>query len=160
MSDKRIEDVISSVLTGDTQKNALEFIAHIRAIGDAENFSITAHDESGFVISNMGYMMVNGSDDFPGPWTIWVEANNLGEHSKTPADENIKEFAWSHVSPCGSCGGKCSPGTSTKIFGKVFENVCQNYLMFTNPNTDAVDYMKKIADIRKNDIVMGKGGLT
>jgi len=154
MSKRRIEDVINDVLKGDTQKNALALIAHLRAGEDAEKFPIIQHDEKdegGWDLPNLGFIFVTGAEDFPGPWTMWVNGNNIGEGWELPIDESIKEFAWAHVSPCGSCGGECSPGTSTKVFGKDFENVCQHNLMFTNPDAEAVDYMKKILDIRKKD---------
>jgi len=148
---KKIEDIIRNTLKGDTQKNALALITHLRA----SNFSITMHDEkdeSGWSVTSLGFIVINGSEDFPGPWTMWIDVNNIGEHSEMSIDEHIKELAWSHVSPCGSCGGDCSPGTNTKVFGKNFENVCQHNLMFSNPGAQAVDGMKKIIDIKKNDI--------
>jgi len=155
---KKIEDVITSTLKGDAQKNALELITHLSASEESGYCSVTMHDEkdeSGWSVSNLGFIVINGSDDFPGPWTMWMGVDNIGEHSKAPVDEHIKEFAWSHVAPCGSCGGKCSPGVRTKIFGKDFENTCQSNLMFTNPDAEAVDGMKKIIDIRKNDVAKG-----
>ena len=162
MSKKIIEDVIKNVLKGDAQKNALELIAHIRANEDAGKFSISMYDDEnesawgGLTVSNLGYIVVTGSDDFPGPWTMWMEADNLGEGLETLADENLKEFAWSHVSPCGNCGahgGQCAPGKHTRIFGKDFENTCQANLIFINPNAETVEGMKKIIDVRKNEIL-------
>ena len=150
---KKIEDIIKSTLTGDTQNNALELIAYLRA----SDFVIEMHDEkdeSGWNVPNLGFIVMIGSEDFPGPWTMWMPVNNIGESAEIPIDEHLKEFAWAHVSPCGSCGGDCSPGTTTKIFGKDFENVCQHNLMFNNPNAEAVDGMKKIIDVKKNDAVV------
>ena len=149
---RKIEDIINSTLKGETQNNALELISHLRAC----DFSIFMHDEkneSGWIVSDLGFIIINGFDDFPGPWTMWLGANNIGEHLEIPADKYTKEFAWSHVSPCGSCGGDCSPGTLTKIFGKDFENVCQHNLIFINPDAEVVECIKKIIDIRKIDIL-------
>ena len=152
---RKIEEVINDVLKGDTQKNAMELVAYLRA----KEFAISTLDEkdadtwSGFDVADLCYVNVNGSDQFPGPWTVWIAANNLGQHSEGLADECVKEFAWSHVSPCGSCGGKCSPGTHTTVFGRDFENVCSHNLIFINPDAKTVEGMKKIVDIRKNDIL-------
>ena len=159
MSKKRIEDVIYDFLKGDAQKNALDFITHLRTGEKSEDFSIDMHDEkdeSGWSVSNLGFIIVNGSDEFPGPWTMWVSVNNIGEHSESTIPDHVKEFAWAHVSPCGSCGGDCSPGTDTKVFGRDFKNVCQHNLMFVNPDSAAVACMKEIIDIRKNDVLKGK----
>jgi len=155
-----IENLINKVLKGEAQKNALDLIAHIRANEDV--FTIPMCEDNaeniwnGCDVSNLGYIVINGSDDFPGPWTIWFGANNFGEYSKAPVDERIKEFAWKHVSPCGNCGKNCTTATNTKVFGKVFENTCMSNLLFVNPNAEAVECMKKLIDIKKNDIISGK----
>ena len=149
---RQIEDVIAGVLTGDAKKNAADLIAHIRTGGEV--FSITQNegkDETGWIVENLGFIFIGGGADFPGPWTMWLAADNLGEGQKLPVDESLKEFAWAHVSPCGSCGGKCSPGVNAKVFGKDFENTCQTNLMFVNPGAEAVSYMKKIIDIKKEE---------
>ncbi|MCL2362514.1 MAG: hypothetical protein FWC73_11980 [Defluviitaleaceae bacterium] len=147
---RRIENAINSKLKGHAKKNALELSAHIRAKG----FTILEQDEkeegpwNGFTVSDLGYVIVSGTDDFPGPWTMWIGADNLGKYSQAPITEDIKEFAWKHVSPCGSCGGDCSPGVRTTVFGKDFENTCQANMIFVNPDAKAVEYMKKIVDIK------------
>jgi len=156
---KKVEELISEKLTGDTQKNALDFITHVRTYDDVFTISMCGDEESmwnGCEVSNLGYIVVNGSDDFPGPWTMWFGVDNIGEYAETPIDECIKEFAWTHVSPCGNCGKGCTPATSTKVFGKDFENTCQSNLLLVNPNADAVECMKKLVDIRKNDIIKCK----
>jgi len=87
---------------------------------------------------------------------MWFGENNIGEHSEIPIDEYIKEFAWKHVSPCGNYGKECTPATNTKVFGKVFENTCQSNLLLVNPDAEAVKCMKKLVDIKVNDIAKGK----
>ena len=141
MANKKIEDIINKLLTGDAQKNALDLVAHLQAAG----FTITqndANDESGWAVADLGFIVIMGTDEFPGPWSMWLSAENLGEKLTTP-DESLKQFAWANVAPCGSCGGTCTPGTRTTIFGKVFENPCQHNLMFTNPDAETVAGMKK-----------------
>ena len=153
---KKIETLISEKLKGEAQKNALDFITHVRAHDEIFTICACGDEDSmwnGCAVSNLGYMVVNGSDDFPGPWTMWFEVSNIGEYAETPIDECIKEFAWKHVSPCGNCGKGCTPATNTKVFGKDFENTCQSNLLLVNPDAEAVGYMKKLADIRKNDII-------
>ena len=159
MSNKRIEDAINNTLKGDAQKSALDLITHIRASEGSGTFTIDIHDEndeSGWNVSDLGFIIITGSDDFPGPWTMWLNADNIGEHGESSINEHIKEFAWAHISPCGSCGGQCSPGTRTVVFGKTFENVCQHNLIFVNPDAKAVAFMKQIVDIRKRDVLKSK----
>jgi len=154
-----IEELINIKLRGEAQKNALDFIAHVRTYDDIFTISMCSdkNDEwNGCDVSNLGYIVANGSDDFPGPWTMWFGVSNIGEYAETPIDECVKTFAWKHVSPCGNCGKECAPATNTKVFGKDFENTCQSNLLLVNPNEEAVEYMKKLIDIKKNDIINGK----
>jgi len=143
----KIEDKIKVTLKDDAQKNLLELVAHIRALDKSGQFPITQNeenDDSGWVAANLGFIVITGTDDFPGPWSMWIGANNIADDQ---ASDCLKELAWKHVSPCGSCGGDCSPGVDTKIFGKNFEKTCQANLMFTNPDVETVDGMKKIIDV-------------
>ena len=154
MLKKEIEDVINNVLKDDVQGNILDLLTHIRKNDENGNYFININDEndeSGWSVKNLGFIVITGSDDFPGPWTMWLDVDNIGEYSEFTVDEHIKEFAWSNVSPCGSCGGECSPGKSTKVFGKGFDNTCQANLMFINPDANTVNNMKKIIDIKKNE---------
>ena len=158
MAGKKIEDVMKNVLKGEAQENALNFISHVRKLNESGVFPINMNDEndeSGWNVDGLGFIVVTGGEDFPGPWAMWLMAENIGEHTQNTEDD-IKEFAWSHVSPCGSCGGDCSPGTTTKVFGKTFENVCQHNLMFVNPDSEAVRNMKRIADIKKADALAAR----
>ena len=150
MSEIRIEDVISKTLTGDSQMNALDFISHLRAIEQAGKISISMNnekDESGWNVSGAGFICITGSDEFPGPWGMFVGTDNIIEHSDFPVDEHIKEIAWANVAPCGKCNNDCTGGSIRRtIFGKDFENVCN--LIFVNPDSKTVDCMKKIIDIK------------
>jgi len=141
---KTIESVINDTLHGDAQRNALALTAHIRASGRFPINQHDANDESGWNVEGLGFILILGSDDFPGPWTMWIPADKLGENAENMVDESIREFAWKHVSSCGSCGGDCTPGTLATVFGKVFENTCQTNLMFHNPDADAVEGIMKI----------------
>jgi len=156
MSERKIEDVVRDVLKGDAQKNALDLIAHLRTSG-GKDFSIAKHNESDeslwLIGEGIGVMFVNGSDDFPGPWTLWVDGDNIGEHTAADVDAHVKEVAWANIAPCGSCGGQCSPGFRKRVFGKDFENVCNSTLMFTNADTDTLACLKQIVDVRKADIL-------
>jgi len=161
MSERKIENVINDMLKHDAQKHALDFVAHLRASEAPESLSITKNnenDESLWLVKckdkSVCVIFINGSDDFPGPWTVWIDGDYIGEHADSPVDEYVKEAAWANVAPCGSCGGDCSPGSRRTVFGKAFENVCNSTLMFANPDIETLDCMKKIADVRKNDILV------
>lgn len=168
MSNKRIEDVISDVLTDDAQKNALNFVAYLRAneipFEESENYwEVKYKDEC------VCFLWVSGTDDIPGPWTIWsaqVPGSWAtwadGEHSSEefvdiPMDERIREIAWANVNVCGNCGGCDNVGGRRKmVLGKEFDNLCNSTMAFTNPDAEALECAKKIIDIRIGEILKGR----
>lgn len=159
MSDKKIEEVINGVLIGDAQKNLLDLVAHLQ-VGEDSDFSIARNTKGDDALwltkkkdESVGVIFISGSDEFPGPWTMWVDGDPIGAHENFPIDQHVKEAAWENIAPCGSCGGECSPGFSKTVFGKKFDNVCNSTLMFTNPGVSTLEYLKKIVDVRKNDII-------
>lgn len=143
MSKKRIEDVISETLKGNAQTNALHFVSFLREneipLEESENYWEVKYKDKGIC-----FIWIDGSDNKPGPWTIWSN----GEYEDYPMVEHIKEIAWANVNPCESCGGDCSPGSSKTIFGKNFDNLCNSVLAFTNPGSKAVECVKKLVEIR------------
>jgi hypothetical protein len=91
----------------------------------------------------------------PGPWTIWSDDSGSTCFENFPLDDRIKEIAWKNVDICKNCGG-CNLGTGTSkiIFGREFDNVCRTTMKFINPDVKTLECLKKIVEIRKNDIRM------
>jgi len=132
-------------LSGDTLKNALDFAVYLK-----ENGMIAGgdHGEVSHQSKCVCYMHLDGAAEAPGPWTIWTEGDYSGEHE----DERMKEIAWAHVNFCGSCGGDCKPGMRKIIFGREFNNVCHAVMAFRDPDAEALECIKKLLEMRKNDI--------
>ena len=155
MSDKKnanVKDVVNEVLVDDAKINALNFLAFMDendisndSNGDGHGWAI-----GGFVGNSIGYLMVNGSDEFPGPWTFWFNTCDFKD-SDIISDE-IKEAAWSNVSPCGRChdGWKHCGNGDRIIFDKKFESLCHSPLMFNNPDQNTLENVKKLLLIMKN----------
>jgi hypothetical protein len=166
MPNKRIEDVINDLLKGDAQKNALDFVAHLRAseipLEESENYwEVKYQDES------VCFLFITGADDAPGPWTVWSDqapgtwaawpdGEHSGEYVDFPIDGRIWEIAWANVNPCGGCGGDCSPGMRKIVLGKAFDNLCKSTMAFTDPDAEALDCAKKMIDIRIGDILRNR----
>ena len=162
MPEQRIEDFIGEVLTGEDQKNALEFAAYLResemqferGTGYWEGklyWVINYKDES------VCYILI-GSEEKPGPgpWIIWSDDSGSNSFEDFPLDERIKEIAWKNVDICGNCGGCDNRGYTRKtktIFGKEFNNVCLTTMRFTNPDVEELECVKKMMEIRKNYIL-------
>ena len=151
MAEKLIEEKINESLRGDSLANALDLAAFIRANG----MGFTSNDDGegwavgGTVGDSLGYMMINGEPDMPGPWTFWFNSCDFG--GGETADVELKETAWAHSSVCAnfSSGGKIcgcgdQPGLHGTIFGREFENRCHSPLMFTDPGAKTLEHLKKL----------------
>ncbi len=156
MSNKRIEAVINDVLNGDTQKNALDFVAYLRAneipLDEAENYwEVKYKDEC------VCFIWINGSDEMPGPWTIWSAQVHGTWNTDINLDKQTKEIAWANVNVCGNCGDCSNVGGMRKmILGKEFDNLCNSAMAFTNPDVDALECAKKMVETRIIDILKNK----
>ncbi len=154
-----IENIISEVLISDAQKNALEFVTYLRASemlfergkgywNDKYYWMIKYKDEY------VCFILINGSENNEEPWIIWSDDSNSDWFADFPMDEHMKEIAWYNVDICANCGGDYSPGTYKTIFGKEFNNVCRTTMRFINPDVEELEFLKKMVEIRKNDIIL------
>lgn len=159
MHEKEIEGYISETLTGTTQKSALEFASHLRV-----NEMEFERCQNGYWQDKLYwfvkykteyvcFILINGYKEKE--WTIWSDDSSSNCFEDFPLDENLKEIAWENVDLCGNCGS-CSGGTYKKIIGKEFDNVCGTTFRFANPNVLALEFIKKMVVIRKNDILRNK----
>ena len=125
------EEKIVNTLSGDTQKNALDFAAFLKA-----NDMVVAENHSQVLYSGktLAYLHMDGNAEMPGPWSVWPE----GDFSITPhnynLDEHIIKSAWKHINICDKCCQSCAPGSNKTLFGKEFEGVCGSVMVFTDPS--------------------------
>jgi len=131
----KIEEQIKNGLSGDVQKNALDFTAFLQA----NNFTPELNREhGGWNIRSNGRVIV-----FLKVWIsrekVFAIILNACNFSGDPADD-VREFAWSRVTFCPKgCGRseicKLSRKRAT-IFGKDFEHICTAPYEFFNLNAD------------------------
>jgi hypothetical protein len=159
MSEQKLQNIISKVLTGETQKNVLEFFTYLEA---NEMFFERGkgywEEKLYWMIKYMDefvcFILINCSDEKTDTWIIWSDDSGSNWFSDFPLDEHLKEIAWKNVDFCGNCGGCNNPGGSCKnIFGKEFNNVCRTAMKFNNPDKEVLKCVKKLIEIRKNDIL-------
>jgi len=149
---KELEDAITSSLEGDMQKNALDFVAYLKASGMTPNEEhSSAFMYSGKWVCILCIIPIDGKPN-------WVIFDNplCGRDVDISVEEDLKEFAWKHVNICTSCGGSCGcgsqPGVRKTIFGKEFENVCTSEVAFWNPDAEALKKVMRLIEIWKNHI--------
>ena len=141
---KTFEETIKNTLTGESQKNALEFAAFMASnnMATGENHGTLMH--KGDILA---WMHMDGKPDLPGPWTVWPDLTGTVPDG-FDFDDDMKEIAWKNVNICASCGSDCAPGSNRNIFGKDFENVCAAILAFTDPDSETLKCLKKLIEMR------------
>jgi hypothetical protein len=149
---KTIESVINEKLTGDAQKNALDLVSFCQANEiqlDPNKDDFGGWAVGGVVGNSIGFLLVNGEEQIPGPWTLWFNSCDFGDSENI--DDDLKEIVWSHTSPCGKChdGWKDCGCGERMIFGRAFESLCHSPLMFCNPDAKTLESVKKLTLILK-----------
>jgi len=145
-----LEEIINDTLNGDALKNALEFAEYLKA---NEMIYTGNHCEVHYKGNCACYIYFDELCKLHGPWTVWTEGDYVGEHDDVPMDDGMKEIAWANVWRCLNCGNPCSPGKSSIIFGRRFDNVCNAVMAFRNPGRETLECVKKLVEMRKNDIL-------
>ena len=158
-----LEDVINKNLTDVKKEIALDFAAHIRALGltfKVTNVRKKAHE---FSLVNKGIeffrVYINNSfsvSPFPGVSCSWFYSsdNECGVNFPEPVvDEQIKKVVWKKVKKCINCGCMFAPGRRETILGKKFDNVCVSPIQFCNiTNPVHLECIKQMVTAMKNDI--------
>ena len=149
MVNKNIEVMVNNVLNGESKSNALDFIAFLNTnelIVGENNSEVSYNGE------NVCYIHIDGSDQIPGPWTVWSDDSSVYEQEVASIDKQVKELAWEHANVCENCGGNCSPGMRKIIFGKTFDNICSSTFMFTNPDAKTIECLKNLLMLRMSAV--------
>ena len=147
MSNKKIEVMINDVLSGDAQKNALEFVAYLRRYEMSFEDNEFCWDIK-YKDNIVCHIKIGSFNNEPGHWIVWSADNFNNECADGLADEHIKDFAWAHVCFCGNCNEECVQGRNATIFGKAFEKVCTSaFLMFPDPDTEVLTNVRVLLNI-------------
>ena len=141
---KNLEKEINKNLSGDIQKIALDWAAFLRA---KDELSVEQLSCGGWNIYRKGinsaYMAFYRDRN---AFDIVLHISSYD--GENPVDDDLKEFAWSHVVHCPQgCGSSsfCEESRNRRtIFGKEYESLCQSPLHFSNPN---VEELKKIQEL-------------
>jgi len=148
-----IEDAINKTLTGDTQKNALDFAAFLRANGysaehDGNWWCVKHGDDCPILLGIDGFGVVSGVK-------FGALFNYCNFDESGIVDEGVKETAWAHVQICShyeSSGTKCGCGDQPEpiaIFGKEF-HACKCPLTFIDPDAKTLEHMKKLMLLQRS----------
>ena len=139
-----IEEEIKKHLSGDLQKNALDFAAYIN--NSSGSFDYLDDHICGMVIfppkasPPSGLYIFFGSSD-----------SNIcnSDYENYSISETIKEFAWAHINHCGGSCGCDQTRHSLMILGKKFDNLCHCPICFANPDTETFEKIRELAEAWK-----------
>ena len=157
MTEQRLtveEEIKNSDLCESKQKAHLEFCCFLKdnefsiePEADGNGWQILYKNE---LIGHMNFANVG----------LWIDTCDFGDSDS--ADDSLKEFTWTHMRICehfNSSGQQCGcgrqPGFSKTVFGKKQENLCFAILEFMNPNIEALENIKKLLLLFKQNRMQG-----
>ena len=149
---KSPEETMNLILSGDTLKNAIDFVAFLRANEFQMEYNPDENAESkwtgaigGIVGDSIGYMYVNSGTNFPDPWTIWLNEYDFYDNGSAE-DDVLQNFLWENVNKCSRCNPNwenCGGGEKI-VLGKKFENLCHSPMFFYTPDALKLEMLKKL----------------
>ena len=145
---RAFEDQINALLSGDAQKNALEFAAFLRAnrlslerLDDCDGWNVYVKG-----INSAFVQIFGGRNNF----NIVLHISTYDGES--PVDDELKEFTWTHVLLCPGCGAPtfCEESQNRRtIFGREYESTCQSPLVFLDPGAEDLVKIQKLLLVLK-----------
>ena len=149
---KSLEKVMNLVLSGETLKNALDFIEFLRANEFNIEYNPNEHAEGkwtgaigGVVGWSIGYMYVRSEENPQKHWIIWLNETEFN-YDDSAEDDELKAFIWENANHCSRCNPnweKCGSGEKA-ILGKKIENLCHSPMCFYMPDAKALEKLKKV----------------
>ena len=138
----KIEDKINEVLSGENQKNALDFVAFLRMNNVLDEGDGTGY---GWSIKNNGFMKISESEK-----ELWIWIGDCIFDTAKSEDNELNNTVWENVVTCPqvTCPSKrqcgCEQDVHGTIFGKEYESLCYAPLGFFNPDGKTLENVKKL----------------
>jgi hypothetical protein len=157
MDEREIQNYICEELSLDDQKIALDFVEYLKDnemefVKDNGYWKDKIYYLIKYYTKCVCYIAIKDPDEKDNHWTIWSDDMSSNWLEEVPLEKRIKDTAWKYIDFCGNCGS-CGGGRRKVIFGKEFDNVCGCTFRIDNPDSDALLFMKKMVQIRKNEIL-------
>lgn len=157
MSSLNIRDCICRELSSEDKETALNFIDYLEAkqLTFYKDNSDCWKDKIYYWVK-LGdkcvcFIAINDPDEKDNRWTVLSDDMGSEYLDNHPCSHEMKEIAWKNIDHCGNCGSCCG-GRRRVIFGKEFSDVCGCTFRIDNPDSEALLFMKEMADIRIKEI--------
>ena len=156
---RKIEDFVEERLTGQAKQVATEFVTYLRK--NNVEFHMDTSDcwkDKIYYWVKLGkeclcFISIMDPDEPDNLWTVW--SDNCNAYAAEISDEDIMSTGWDHIDFCAHCGA-CGGGRKKTVFGKEFDGVCGCTFRVDNPNAKDLPFLKKMVEIRKNEIMSKK----
>ena len=164
-----IEDVMPYYLDGDALKNALDFVAHLRA--NKMKPSWTLHNawkavNKGKVLYYIRFPVYKSTffrpynQNWERSWCVTPYLINIAQYENMIADDKLKKIIVDNMYGCEphSCGDKCSTKNQEikiTICGTELIRYCHHVMLgnrslwILNPNENEIDSIKKMLDFER-----------
>jgi hypothetical protein len=157
MNKRDIIDYVTEELSFEEQGIALDFVYYIKSnemefIKDNGYWKDKIYYMIKFNTEFVCFIAIKDPDEKDNHWTVWSDDMESISLEDYPIDKELKEIAWNHVDGCGNCGS-CSGGRRKVIFGKEFDKVCGCTFRIDNPTIGYLQFMEKMVEIRKKEIL-------
>jgi len=151
----QIEDVIKDVLNGDTLKNAIDFIAYLKANKINPQWSATNVWKISYKSYSVCFIRLYGAADYHGLKSgSWHIVPFIGEYEASSLSDELKEIVWANQKTCRGCG-QCALKLN-KVFGKEFGYACEKSIVFDNPDAKDMECVERLIELRRSEIKEGK----
>ena len=149
----KVEDAVSMLLDGDTQKNALDFIAFMKENKLSLGHTSGNHWKAVCKGKSVCYMLVNESE-----WILrfsqFTREQWFVDYDNCITDAGLKEFILDNVNPRNCPGRDCGISRDKTILGKIFDEVCTCWpLYLRNLDGEDLENIKKLVLVIKKYIV-------
>lgn len=132
-----VEDVVSNHLSGDTAKNALDFVAFMKQNKLSLRHTSGNNWKAMYRGKSVCYMLVNNED-----WILrfshFTREKWFVDYDKHIVNAGLKEFILDNVNPRNCPGRDCNISRDKTILGKTFDEVCTCWPLYLR-NLDGAD---------------------
>jgi len=138
----KAEEAVSKLLSGETQKNALDFISFMKdnklSLGYASNSW-----KSTYKGKSVCYLLVHENE-----WTLrfshFTREKWFVDYDCYIIEAKLKDFIVNNINPRNCPGRDCGASKSRTILGKNFDEVCTCWpLYLKNLSGEDIEYIKK-----------------
>lgn len=146
------EEEINTLLTGERQENALDFVAFVKSLRMTPQWTSANSWAVSYKGKRVCYIKLCIREE-ENAWYIRPAVQYDDDLRDFCQEEHLEEIMLENVHYCVACG-KCAPGKTVTFFERELKHVCSSPIDFEfhNPNAEAMECAKKLVEYRRVEI--------